>query len=153
MNMINIRTLCIILKENQILLGLKKHGFGKGRWNGFGGKLEQSESPEQCIIREIKEESGLTALEVEERGIIEFEYPQDPGQITVHLFVCSNFEGEIVETEEMIPGWFLIDEIPYKEMWPDDIHWLSKVIEGKSISAKYCYNKNGEIDFGETNTY
>ena len=67
-------TLCLVSKGDEILLGMKKRGFGEGRWNGFGGKVEQGESVEEAARRELKEESGVVAEKLEKVGIIEFEY-------------------------------------------------------------------------------
>ena len=57
-------TLCIPIKENGVLLGLKKRGFGSGRWNGFGGKVEEGETIEQATLRELDEEVGIKDLGV-----------------------------------------------------------------------------------------
>jgi 8-oxo-dGTP pyrophosphatase MutT (NUDIX family) len=55
-----ILTLCLTKEDGMILLGMKKRGFGEGRWNGFGGKVEEGETIVEAAIREMKEESGLT---------------------------------------------------------------------------------------------
>lgn len=60
-----ILTLCMVMKDGKLLLGMKKRGFGMGRWNGFGGKVEAGESIEEAAKREVFEESGLVARSVE----------------------------------------------------------------------------------------
>ena len=140
-----ILTLCIILKDNRILLGMKKRGFGAGRWNGFGGKLHEGEAIEDGLRRESLEEAGIKLQETEEVGIIDFEFEGDPKILEVHIFKCAKFEGEPVETEEMKPEWFSIDKIPYDFMWPDDRFWLPLLLEGKKFKGKFIFDKDTAI--------
>lgn len=96
-------TLCLVLKENKILLGLKKRGFGEGRWNGFGGKVEEGESVEEGAKRELLEESGIVAEKMEEVGVITFSFQEIPKIQEVHIFKILEYSGEVKETEEMKP--------------------------------------------------
>jgi 8-oxo-dGTP diphosphatase / 2-hydroxy-dATP diphosphatase len=136
-------TLCLLKKDNQILLGLKKRGFGQGRWNGFGGKLEVGESIEEAAIRETVEECGVKLLDLKKFGQLDFEFHDKLGSIMeVHLFTSENFSGEPVETEEMKPQWFQISEIPFAEMWADDEHWFPLFLEGKKFKGKFLFGEN-----------
>lgn len=130
-------TLCVVLKGKNVLLGMKKRGFGKGNWNGFGGKIEPGETIEQAAIRECKEEAGITVAKIEERGKLIFTFENNNDVLHVHVFVVLQFEGEPTESEEMKPDWFSQDKIPYALMWPDDIHWLPRVLAGKSVYARF----------------
>ncbi len=133
-------TLCFVLRPGEILLGLKKRGFGAGRWNGFGGKLSPGESIEEATIRETREESGVIVHDLIPVGTHEFEFLSDPGTILeVHVFRCQDYSGEIIETEEMEPRWFRFQDIPYAEMWPDDIHWLPLLLEGKKFETRFLF--------------
>ena len=67
-------TLCIIYQGNRVLLGMKKKGFGKGRWNGFGGKVEEGETIEQAMKREVQEECGILLRDFDKRGVLECEF-------------------------------------------------------------------------------
>ncbi|MEK7095243.1 MAG: 8-oxo-dGTP diphosphatase, partial [Patescibacteria group bacterium] len=107
-------TLCIICKDRQVLLGMKKRGFGVGRWNGFGGKVENKETIETSAIREMKEEVNLEPKEMHKVGIIEFSFENDPKILEVHIFKVGDFIGEPKESEEMKPEWFNFDEIPFQ---------------------------------------
>ena len=99
-----ILTLCIIRKDARILLGMKKRGFGAGRWNGFGGKLHEGESIEDAARREVLEESGITVNALTELGVLDFEFQSDPAKLMeVHVFTVTDFSGEPIETEEMRP--------------------------------------------------
>lgn len=133
-------TLCFVLREDEILLGLKKRGFGSGRWNGFGGKLNPGESIEEAAARETEEESGIVVRDLMPVGIHEFEFSSDPGTILeVHVFRCRDYSGNIIETEEMKPCWFHFRDIPYAEMWPDDIHWLPLLLQGKKFETRFLF--------------
>jgi len=107
-------TLSLILKDNKILLGMKKRGFGQGRWNGFGGKVIEGETIEEAAKRELKEEVGILAKKLERRGILRFTFDNSPNELLeVHVFLVSEFEGKPLESEEMKPQWFKISEIPF----------------------------------------
>ena len=69
-----IQTLCVIHQHPKILLGMKKRGFGAGRWNGFGGKVKDGEEIEDALIREIWEEAGIVVSKIEHFGILNFEF-------------------------------------------------------------------------------
>ncbi len=100
-------TLTLALRDDEILLGMKKRGFGAGRWNGFGGKVQDGETVESAAKRETTEECGITITGMEAVGIHEFEFEKERGMILeVHVFRITSFTGEPVETEEMQPKWF-----------------------------------------------
>lgn len=124
------------------MLAKKKRGFGEGKYNGIGGKLELGETPEEAMIRENKEEIGVIPREYEKYGEISFVEPFKGTltNMTFHLYVAKKWEGTIVETEEMAPKWFDIDNIPYEEMFNDDQYWLPYILKGKKIKA---FSKKG----------
>lgn len=138
-------TLVVISQDSKILLGLKKRGFGKGRWNGFGGKVQDRESIEEAAHRELLEEAGVQADYLEPVGILDFEFNDSPDVLQVHIFKAEGFSGDIKESEEMKPAWFDVDDIPYDEMWPDDIYWLPLFLEGKKFIGKFVFSDYDEI--------
>lgn len=138
-------SLCIIHQHPRILLGMKKRGFGAGKWNGFGGKVLPEETIEDAAKRETQEEAGIEAKNLQKTGIIEFEFKGNPEILEVHIFKSDNFLGEPIETEEMKPQWFNIDEIPFKEMWPDDMHWLPLFLDGKKFKGKFLFGESDAI--------
>ena len=135
-----ILTLAIIHKGNKVLLGMKKRGFGEGRWNGFGGKVEVNETIEAAAKRELHEEAGVFAKDIERRGIIEFEFVGNPEILEVHIFHAHDFEGVLQETEEMRPAWFHTKEIPFDQMWPDDAHWFPLFLAGKKFQGRFLFD-------------
>jgi 8-oxo-dGTP diphosphatase/2-hydroxy-dATP diphosphatase len=125
---------------------MKKVRFGKGKWNGFGGHVEEGESIEQAAGRELKEEAGITAGVITKLGVVEFTYPQeDLGNLEVHVFRADDYEGEPSESDEMTPKWFALDEIPYHAMWPDDKYWLPLLLEGKKFHGKFVFDEHFSI--------
>lgn len=130
----------MIQQGGKILLGMKKRGFGLGRWNGFGGKIRKGESIEDAARRELQEEAGLAAEEMTEEGLLEFEFRGDPQTLEVHVFSVDRFTGEPQETEEMRPQWFPLEGIPYDTMWPDDKYWLPLFLQGKKFHGIFIFD-------------
>ncbi|KAI5221472.1 7,8-Dihydro-8-Oxoguanine Triphosphatase [Manis pentadactyla] len=85
-------TLVLVLQPQRVLLGMKKRGFGAGRWNGFGGKVEDGETIEEGAKRELQEESGLTVDTLQKVGQIMFEFVGEPELMDVHVF-CTVSRG------------------------------------------------------------
>ena len=143
-------TLCFLVQGepiHQIILGKKKTGFGVGKYNGFGGKVEPGESVEQAAVREVYEEAGVRILEKDLTfvGELAFIFPNQPEvDHNVRIFLVKTWEGVPQETEEMAPFGFDINSIPYQEMWQDDIFWLPKVINGEKVCAKVIFEDDGE---------
>ncbi len=138
-------TLCLSRKGNQILLGMKKRGFGEGRWNGFGGKVEPGETVVEAAKREMEEESGLRPLELEEKGVVDFHFLDTGKVMEVHIFDVLRYDGEVVETEEMRPQWFDIDKIPFEEMWPDDACWMPMFLKGNRFGGQCIFENSDKI--------
>lgn len=134
-------TLTIIHQHPKILLGMKKRGFGVGRWNGFGGKVGTTETIEDAARRELQEEAGIEVNDLKKVGIIDFEFDGNPEILEVHIFKSEDFRGEPTESEEMRPLWWHVDEIPFKNMWPDDIHWMPLFLGGKKFKGKFLFGK------------
>lgn len=134
-----ITTLCLVYRNPQILLGMKKRGFGEGRWNGFGGKVKEGESVEDAVSRELKEEAGIKAFSIGKVGVLNFTFENGIDPIECHLFRVADFIGEPVETDEMKPQWFPKDEIPYDLMWPDDRHWMPLFLAEKKFIGNFHF--------------
>ena len=137
-----ILTLCIIHQNDRVLLGLKKRGFGQGRWNGFGGKVHPGESVAQAAQRELREEVGIVADDLILIGNLHFTIAATEDDLEVHLFKIREFSGEPTESEEMKPQWFKIDKIPFDKMWPDDIYWFPLFLQDKKFTAEFNFQDN-----------
>lgn len=140
-------TLCYILNdEDHVLLIMKKRGFGAGKWNGPGGKVQEDESPLDAAVREVREEIGVVPREPEEIGYIEFiweEIPENNNRCFVYL--TRDFEGNIIETEECLPAWFAQDKIPYGYMWEDDQLWYPEMLQGRRVKKRFYFNKDNKL--------
>ncbi len=140
-------TLIFLLRDNELLLGLKKRGFAQGKLNGFGGKVENGESIESATARELREECGVRVdlADLKPVARLEFFFPAKPewGQV-VHVFVAKRWQGEPVETDEMQPMWVKTNAIPFERMWADDTYWLPLVLQGKRIEATFTYEDDNE---------
>lgn len=148
-----ILTLCIVHQHPRVLLGMKKRGFGQGRWNGFGGKVKDGESIEEAAKRELFEEAGLEVLDINRLGVLDFQWQSKPEILQVNIFKVCQLDGEPRETEEMRPCWFDIKEIPFSKMWPDDKHWFPLFLEDKKFRGKFLFDGADniiEMNLGET---
>jgi len=134
-------TLLFLIKEDQILLAMKKRGFGSGRYNGVGGKIEPNETVEQAMIRECQEEIEVTPTNywkvAEHDFLVEGE---NAWRMYAHVYFCDAWQGEPHETEEMAPHWFNRSNIPYDKMWQDDAHWLPQVLEGQKLFGYFTFD-------------
>ena len=140
-------TLCLLKKENKILLAMKKRGFGEGKYNGVGGKIEKGETPEEAMIRETKEEIAVVPTKFEKVGFIDFDeyYKGKKQRVSFNLYFVKEWTGEPTESEEMKPKWFDIRNIPYDKMFPDDKYWLPLILEGKKIKAYFDFDEEWNL--------
>jgi mutator protein MutT len=143
-------TLCLLVRGDpldEILLGLKKAGFGAGKYNGFGGKIEPGETATHAAVREIKEEVGIKVSEKDLRQMarLTFVFPADPTlDHDVCVFLVTRWEGDPVESAEMKPCWFTVDDIPFGQMWQDDILWLPRILAGEQVRGYFTFGDDGE---------
>ncbi|XP_028311760.1 oxidized purine nucleoside triphosphate hydrolase [Gouania willdenowi] len=138
-------TLVMVVEPHRVLLGMKKRGFGAGRWNGFGGKVQPGETIEKAARRELEEESGLTVDALEKVGNIKFEFVGETELMDVHVFRADGYNGEPTESDEMRPQWFEKDQIPFSQMWPDDIMWFPLLLQNKKFLGYFKFQGHDVI--------
>jgi len=132
-----------VISDGKILLGFKKRGYGKHKYNGFGGKAEPGESAKQAATRELKEESGLDADPVHCGTLF---YGQEGYEhiFQIELFRVDSYTGEPTDTDEMRPEWFALEPegdnsyppIPWGKMWSSDKYWLPLVFTRQHFVAR-----------------
>jgi len=137
------RTLLFLKRGDEVLLALKKRGHGEGKWNGVGGKIEPGETIEQAMVRECREEIGVRPMNW--RPVAELDFVQDADReaswhMYAYVFIAEEWEGEIAESEEMMPKWFEIHKIPYGSMWDDDELWLPQALRDQKITGEFTFD-------------
>ncbi len=139
-------TLLFVIVDRKVLLIRKKRGLGAGKINGPGGKLDAGETPQQCALREVSEELCIDAINPQSRGELRFQFI-DGYSIHVHVFVADQYRGEPTETDEAIPLWYDIADVPYTEMWADDRVWLPAVLEGSGVDGRFTFDGDKLLEY------
>ena len=155
-------TLCFLIRDEKILLALKTKKIGQGCWNGYGGGIDDGETPIQAMLRELKEEAKVEALrkDTDKVAIIDFHNIKSDGvsfTCRVHVYLVYAWKGQAQSTEEMQqPTWFKKKLLPLENMMPADRQWLPIVLSGKKIMAEFHYGPfqktllgRAKIDFVE----
>lgn len=142
-------TLCFLIDNDskKVLLGMKKRGFGKNWYNGFGGKINDGETIEAAAVRELYEECSVITLEqdLQKVGELHFKFPfKQEWDMIVHVFKIESWQGEPKEGEEMTAEWFGFDDVPYDRMWDDDRYWLPKILDDKKIIGNFKFKEDNE---------
>lgn len=116
----------------------------QGKWNGLGGKFMPGETPEECVIREVKEESGLDIVHPRLRGVMTFPEFKDQEDWVVFLFIAEQFEGTLSPCEEGQLEWISDEKLLDLTLWEGDKHFLKWLQDDKFFSAKFTY-KEGQL--------
>ncbi|MBQ9233123.1 MAG: 8-oxo-dGTP diphosphatase [Lachnospiraceae bacterium] len=140
-------TLCYIIKDKKMLMMLrnkKEQDVNEGKWIGVGGHFEFGESPDECLLREVNEETGLNLTEYRARGIITFCY----GDIVeyMHLYTADEFTGELTDCDEGELSWIDIDKVMELNLWEGDRIFLKLLIDDAPFfSLKLIYDESGKL--------
>lgn len=146
MSQVQLSTILFLLRPGQVLLAMKKRGMGEGRWNGCGGKLEAGETAEQAAIRETHEEIGVVPRGPRLCADLAFDYVRGPRKAwRSYVYTATEWAGEPVETEEMIPRWFDLESLPLSEMWADDAFWLPRVLAGERLAGSFEFDGDDNV--------
>jgi len=143
-------TLCYIRKDNQTLMlhrVKKKNDYHEGKWNGLGGKFELGETPEECAVREIKEESGLIVKELKLKGFITFPLFDGKDDWYVFVFVINQFEGYLIDSPEGILKWIPNKNLLNINLWDGDKIFIPWLDGDKFFSAKFNYEGKDFKDY------
>ncbi len=135
-------TLCYIEKDNRYLMlhrTKKENDLNEGKWIGVGGKFEKNETPEECLLREVKEETGLTLTKYRLRAVITFISNQWETEY-MYLFTANEFTGEVTECSEGVLEWVNKEEVMKLNLWQGDRIFLKKIMkEDNFFTLKVVY--------------
>ena len=142
-------TLCYVRdrKNNKTLMihRIKKmNDYHQGKWNGLGGKFDHGESPEECVTREVKEESGLQITNPRLHGFITFPMFDGKDDWYVFLFTADNYTGDLVDSAEGKLEWIPDDKLFSLNLWDGDKTFIEWLLQDKFFSAKFIY-ENGKL--------
>lgn len=145
-------TVCLLVKGDEVLLGIKTKKIGAGCRNGYGGGIEDGESVKEAAIRELEEETGknigkifiTTSKEnLNKVAIVDFENTKTDGSsfvCRVHFFIIKDWSGEAIDTDEMIdPKFFRINNLPLESMMLADREFFPLILNGRKIIAYAKY--------------
>ncbi|PID59991.1 MAG: DNA mismatch repair protein MutT [Ignavibacteriae bacterium] len=141
-------TLCYVMKENKTLMlyrNKKENDYHEGKWNGLGGKLEAGETPEECAVREVFEESGLKVSTPIMKGLITFPLFDGKDDWYVWCFVIKKFEGKLIESPEGHLEWINNDKLLNLNLWEGDKKFIPWLFNDKCFSAKFIYENGNYI--------
>lgn len=136
-------TLCYIRRGGRTLMMhrvKRPDDMHYGKWNGLGGKLHMSETPEECVVREVREESGLELSKPELKGFITFPAFDEFEDWYVFVFVAHDFAGSLIECEEGRLEWIDDAKLAELDLWEGDHIFMPWLDQDKIFSAKISYD-------------
>lgn len=149
-NQMKFATLCY-LRQNDATLMIyrvkKKNDMHHGKWNGLGGKLIPGESPEDCAIREVYEESGLIVKDMELKGILTFPEFQPGEDWYAFVFLIEKFNGELIDSPEGLLSWIKNRDLASLNLWEGDRIFLPWLDKQGIFSAKFYYASGKLMDY------
>jgi 8-oxo-dGTP diphosphatase len=122
----------------------KANDVHQGKWNGLGGKLDPGETPEECVVREVWEESGLRIHNPELKGFLTFPGFANDEDWYAFVFVAREFEGELIESPEGPLEWIPDEQLSRLPLWEGDYIFLPWLDQGRFFSGKFTY-KDGRL--------
>jgi 8-oxo-dGTP diphosphatase len=143
-------TLVYVKHDGHTLMLHKAKGYQQGKWNGLGGKFELGESPEDCMKREVLEESGLSVQEAKLKGFITFPDFDGHDDWYCFVFVVEQFSGELKASDEGELHWIADDAVANLNLWPGDRVFLPWIGQDRMFSAKFYYEKGEFKDYQVT---
>ena len=140
-------TLCYVRNNGNTLMihrVKKENDYHRGKWNGLGGKFDQGETPEECVIREVKEETGLLIRSPHLHGLLTFPMFDGKDDWYVFVYTTENFVGELIDSNEGNLAWIPNEKLIDLNLWDGDQIFLPWLFQDKFFSAKFIY-ENGKM--------
>ena len=142
-------TLCYVKNGNKTLMlhrVKKENDIHEGKWNGLGGKMEAGETPEECVIREVREESGLQIQNPALRGVLTFPKFDGINDWLAFVFTAERFTGELIDSSEGVLKWIDDSELLDLNLWEGDKIFLKWLYQDAFFSGKFTYENKRLID-------
>jgi 8-oxo-dGTP diphosphatase len=142
-------TLCYLRRNGKTLMVhrvKKKNDMHAGKWNGLGGKLEPGETPEECAVREIMEESGLRVFNPILKGVLTFPAFSNDEDWYAFVFLVNEFEGELIDSPEGNLKWIDNTELLNLNLWEGDRIFLPWLEQQAFFSGKFIYDDGRLIE-------
>jgi 8-oxo-dGTP diphosphatase len=146
-------TLCYIRNNGKTLMihRVKKvNDYHQGKWNGLGGKFDQGETPEECVIREVEEETGLNIKSPHLHGLLTFPMFDGIEDWYVFVYTADEFEGKLIDSSEGNLAWIPNNELTKLNLWDGDQFFLPWLFQDKFFSAKFIYKDGKMKDYSVT---
>lgn len=146
--------LVFFVRDDTLLLCRKARSFGKGYMNGVGGKCEPGETLEETVVRECQEEISMTPLTFHKVAHNQFIFSEQDSSVNWdgHVYFCTEWEGKPVESDELVePQWTAFADVPYEQMWADDIYWLPHVLDGQFVDSKFWFGDSHDVIMYDVN--
>lgn len=141
-------TLCYVFKGDKVLMinrNKRENDIHLGKWNGLGGKFNPGETPEECVIREVYEESGLLIKNPKLKGFLTFPAFDEEEDWYVFVFTANEFSGKLIESNEGELEWIEWERVTELPLWEGDKYFLEWLNQERFFSAKFIYKNSKYI--------
>jgi 8-oxo-dGTP diphosphatase len=142
-------TLCYLRADGKTLMmhRIKKaNDMHQGKWNGLGGKLDPGETPEECVIREVREESGLTIIDPQLKGVLTFPMFANNEDWYAFVFVAMKFQGHLIDSNEGVLKWIEDEQLLDLDLWEGDRIFIPWLEQPGFFSGKFVYQDGKLIE-------
>jgi 8-oxo-dGTP diphosphatase len=140
-------TLCYLKADGKTLMIhriKKENDMHQGKWNGLGGKLDPGETPEECVIREVREESGLAIVDPQLKGLLTFPKFAKNEDWYAFVFVAHNFRGQLIDSNEGVLKWIEDEQLLGLDLWEGDRIFIPWLEQTGFFSGKFVY-QDGQL--------
>ncbi|MCL2881861.1 MAG: 8-oxo-dGTP diphosphatase [Coriobacteriia bacterium] len=141
-------TECYIQQDDKTLMlyrNKKEHDINEGKWLGVGGKFEPGETPEQCLLREVQEETGVTLTEFKLHGVMTFVTLDGSSEpLYIFIFTASAYTGVVGDCDEGTLAWIDTDKVPELERWEGDHLFWEWIVDGAPFFSAY-FEYDGDV--------
>lgn len=143
-------TLCYLKADGKTLMIhriKKENDMHQGKWNGLGGKLDPGESPEECVIREVREESGLVIVKPQLKGVLTFPQFAKNEDWYAFVYLAREFSGYMIDSTEGVLKWIRDDQLLELDLWAGDYIFLPWLEQPGFFSGKFIYQSGELLDY------